>query len=59
MRNLIDNWTTTPAYVRGRTMTVLAANPLATALSPRRPSAPRSNGAVERASKVAVQRRPV
>ncbi|HWO59220.1 MAG TPA: helix-turn-helix transcriptional regulator [Umezawaea sp.] len=34
VRNLIDNWTTTPAYVQGRTMTVLAANPLATALSP-------------------------
>ncbi|MET1074542.1 MAG: helix-turn-helix transcriptional regulator, partial [Umezawaea sp.] len=34
VRNLIDNWTTTPAYVQGRTMTVLAANPLAIALSP-------------------------
>ncbi|WNV91390.1 helix-turn-helix transcriptional regulator [Umezawaea sp. Da 62-37] len=34
VRNLIDNWTTTPAYVQGRSMTVLAANPLAIALSP-------------------------
>ena len=34
IRDLIDNWTTTPAYVQGRTMTVLAANPLAIALSP-------------------------
>lgn len=34
IRNLIDNWTTTPAYVHGRDLTVLAANPLAVALSP-------------------------
>jgi transcriptional regulator with XRE-family HTH domain len=34
VRNLIDNWTTTPAYVHGRSLDVLAANPLAVALSP-------------------------
>jgi MmyB-like transcription regulator ligand binding domain len=31
---LIDNWTTTPALVQGRLMTVLAANAMAVALSP-------------------------
>jgi transcriptional regulator with XRE-family HTH domain len=34
VRGLIDNWTTTPALVHGRTMTTLAANPIAVALSP-------------------------
>ena len=34
VRNLIGNWTTTPAYVHGRSGDVLAANPLAVALSP-------------------------
>jgi transcriptional regulator with XRE-family HTH domain len=34
VRNLIANWTTTPAYVHGRSGDVLAANPLASALSP-------------------------
>jgi transcriptional regulator with XRE-family HTH domain len=34
VQNLIDNWTTTPAYVQGRGLTVLAANAMATALSP-------------------------
>jgi transcriptional regulator with XRE-family HTH domain len=32
---LIDNWHLTPAYVQGRRMTILAANPLARALNPR------------------------
>jgi transcriptional regulator with XRE-family HTH domain len=31
---LIDNWHLTPAYVQGRRMTILAANPLARALNP-------------------------
>ncbi|MEU3791565.1 helix-turn-helix transcriptional regulator [Streptomyces fructofermentans] len=34
VRSLIDGWTTTPALVQGRYMTTLAANPMATALSP-------------------------
>jgi transcriptional regulator with XRE-family HTH domain len=34
VQNLIDNWTTTPAYVHGRSLDVLAANRLAVALSP-------------------------
>ncbi|GAA4574107.1 helix-turn-helix transcriptional regulator [Planotetraspora kaengkrachanensis] len=34
VRNLIANWTTTPAYVHGRTGDVLAANRAAVALSP-------------------------
>jgi transcriptional regulator with XRE-family HTH domain len=34
VETLIDNWTTTPALVLGRLMTVLAANALAVALSP-------------------------
>jgi transcriptional regulator with XRE-family HTH domain len=34
VRDLIANWTTTPAYVQGRSAQVLAANPLAIALSP-------------------------
>ncbi|GAA4584915.1 helix-turn-helix transcriptional regulator [Planotetraspora phitsanulokensis] len=34
VRNLIANWTTTPAFVHGRTGDVLAANPMAVALSP-------------------------
>lgn len=33
-RSLIDSWTTTPAYIDGASFTVLAANPLAVALSP-------------------------
>jgi hypothetical protein len=33
VRTLIDNWTTTPAYVHGRSGDVPAANPLAIALS--------------------------
>jgi transcriptional regulator with XRE-family HTH domain len=34
VQSLIDNWTTTPALVRGRLMTVLGANAMAVALSP-------------------------
>jgi transcriptional regulator with XRE-family HTH domain len=34
VQSLIDNWTTTPAFVQGRLMTVLAANAMAVALSP-------------------------
>lgn len=34
IRQLVASWTDTPAYVQGRLMDVLAANPLATALSP-------------------------
>ncbi|GAA3051185.1 helix-turn-helix transcriptional regulator [Pseudonocardia yunnanensis] len=34
VQSLIDNWTTTPALVQGRLMTVLAANAMAVALSP-------------------------
>ncbi|HAM26575.1 MAG TPA: transcriptional regulator [Microbacteriaceae bacterium] len=34
MQNLIDSWTDQAAFVRGRLMDVLAANPLASALSP-------------------------
>jgi MmyB-like transcription regulator ligand binding domain len=34
LRVLIDNWPLTPAYVQGRRLTVLAANPLARALNP-------------------------
>jgi transcriptional regulator with XRE-family HTH domain len=34
VQSLIDNWTTTPALVHGRTMVTLAANPMAVALSP-------------------------
>ena len=33
VQSLIDNWTTTPALVQGRLMTVLAANAMAVALS--------------------------
>ena len=34
VQSLIDGWVSNPAYVQGRRMTVLAANPLARALSP-------------------------
>jgi transcriptional regulator with XRE-family HTH domain len=34
IRQLIESWSHTPAYVQGRYMDVLAANPLATALAP-------------------------
>ncbi|BBA96456.1 putative DNA-binding protein [Actinacidiphila reveromycinica] len=34
LRALIDQWTTTPATVVGRSLTTLAANPLAVALNP-------------------------
>ncbi|SCE52093.1 Helix-turn-helix domain-containing protein, partial [Streptomyces sp. DvalAA-14] len=34
VRGLIGSWTTTPAFVHGRSMTILAANPIAVALSP-------------------------
>jgi transcriptional regulator with XRE-family HTH domain len=34
MRDLIDSWDTTPAYVQDHTMTVLGANAMARALSP-------------------------
>jgi transcriptional regulator with XRE-family HTH domain len=34
VQHLIDNWSTTPAYVHGRYLDVLAANPMAIALSP-------------------------
>jgi transcriptional regulator with XRE-family HTH domain len=34
VQSLIDNWSTTPALVHGRTMVTLAANPMAIALSP-------------------------
>jgi transcriptional regulator with XRE-family HTH domain len=34
IRQLIDSWSHTPAYVQGRYMDVLAANPLATTLAP-------------------------
>jgi transcriptional regulator with XRE-family HTH domain len=34
VEQLLQTWHTTPAYVHGRRMDVLAANPLATALSP-------------------------
>jgi len=34
LRQLINSWTTTPAYIQDRLMNVLAANPIATALSP-------------------------
>ncbi|MEV6866685.1 helix-turn-helix transcriptional regulator [Streptosporangium subroseum] len=34
VQSLIDNWTTTPALVHGRSMTTLAANSMAVALSP-------------------------
>ncbi|GAA3231891.1 helix-turn-helix transcriptional regulator [Nonomuraea helvata] len=34
IQQLIDGWTTNPAYVQNKLATVLAANPLATALSP-------------------------
>jgi transcriptional regulator with XRE-family HTH domain len=34
IENLIDRWSSTPAYVQGRRLSVLAANPLARALSP-------------------------
>jgi transcriptional regulator with XRE-family HTH domain len=34
IQRLLDSWHTTPAYVQGRYMDILAANPLAVALSP-------------------------
>ncbi|WP_329456443.1 helix-turn-helix domain-containing protein [Streptomyces sp. NBC_01497] len=34
VRSLIDSWPATPALVQGRSMTTLAANPVAVALSP-------------------------
>jgi transcriptional regulator with XRE-family HTH domain len=34
VQNMIDRWSSTPAYVQGRRMDVLAANPLARAVSP-------------------------
>ena len=34
LRTLIDNWHLTPAYVQGRQMNILAANPMASALLP-------------------------
>jgi transcriptional regulator with XRE-family HTH domain len=34
LQTLIDNWHLTPAYIQGRHMTILAANPMARALLP-------------------------
>jgi transcriptional regulator with XRE-family HTH domain len=34
IQNLIERWSSTPTYVQGRRLSVLAANPLARALSP-------------------------
>ena len=34
LQTLLDNWHTTPAYVSGRHMTILVANPMARALMP-------------------------
>jgi transcriptional regulator with XRE-family HTH domain len=34
IRQLVESWSDTPAYVQGRNLDVLAANPLATAIAP-------------------------